>query len=171
MIAVSAIVQNPGTLNALNVHVPGAAWVGMQDFVRTFKARTSRATPIGWKYVRKEKSKKGKTKRGTGKWKRSGKLRKSWALEEQNAALAITMYTDMEYAHVIEQGLYPNPPTGIPRTNVPWTPWRVQGGFSKQAPGGIVGPLLDDDRLMTRSINLIVAEIERRLAVAAQGGG
>jgi hypothetical protein len=174
MLAISVIMQNPEVLSALNVYVPGAMWVGIKDFVRTFRARTSRATPIGWKYKKEQKVKrgknKGKTKTGTKKWVRSGKLRKSWTIEEEPQALAISMYTDKPYAGVIEGGAYPNPPTGIPRTNVPWTPWRVDSGYSKQAPGGIVGPLLDDDRLMKRSVNLIVDEIGRRIQESAAGG-
>ena len=169
MIGGSILLENPGVLTALTGDIPGAAWLGLQEFVQTFKARTSRATPIGWKYKKGAKNKKGTIKRGTQKWVRSGKLRKSWDIEEQQGERAVTLFTDLPYAHVLELGLYPNPPQGKPRTNVPWTPWRVAGGFSKQAPSGIVGPLLNDERLQRNAMNLIVQEISKMFQRAVGG--
>jgi len=148
----------------------------------------SAATPIGWTYNPLALTKKGAkqalkgrqlwgmtaaklkaeklVKKGSGKWKRSGALRKSWQSEADEAARGITFSTNLPYIDVLERGLYPNPPKGPARTNVPWTPWRVEGGFSKHAPKGIVGPLLTDDKLKG-AIDLIVAQIRAMLERAA----
>jgi hypothetical protein len=87
-------------------------------------------------------------------------------MEADSAARGITISTNLPYVQVLEQGLYPDPPKGPARTNVPWTPWRVEGGFSKQASKGIVGPLLTDDKLKG-AIDLIVAQIRTMLERAA----
>lgn len=166
MLAVSVLIENPGVLTGLDARLPGAAWAGLQDYTRTFFAQLKAATPIGWEYKKQQKTKKGTVQRGTGKWVRSGKLRKSWQLEPDRAARGITISTDLPYVQVLERGLYPNPPKGPMPTNVPWTPWRVEGGFSKQAPGGIVGPLLTDETL-GRAIDLIVSRIRAMIERAA----
>lgn len=162
MLAISIIIDNPAVLTGLDANLPGATWLGVQDYSRTFFSQLKGATPIGWKYKKQGKTKKGKVKTGTGKWVRSGALRKSWEQDTDAAARGITFSTDLPYIHVLEQGLYPNPPKGPARTNVPWTPWRVEGGFSKQAPKGIAGPLLTDEKL-ERAIDLVVVQIRKML--------
>jgi len=117
MLAVSVIIDNPQVLTGLNVDLPGAVWMGVQDYSRTFFAQLKAATPIGWTYKKQSKTKGGKVKAGTGKWVRSGALRKSWQSEADEAARGITISTNLPYVQVLERGLYPNPPKGPARTN------------------------------------------------------
>jgi hypothetical protein len=163
MLAISYVLQNAVAIQSLNMALPGGIWLGVQDVARTFKGQVSAATPIGWKYVKQQKTKRGKTKAGTGKWKRSGVARKAWEQKADFAGRGITVFNPQPYMRVLEEGLYPNPPTGPMPTGVPWTPWRVEGGFSKQAPGGIVGPLFDDNEFWESATDLVIKRVRERL--------
>ena len=61
----------------------------------------------------------------------TGELRKptTWPIEKINN-LHYTISTDSPYAHVLEYGLYPNPPKG--------GKGKTENGYSKQAPQGFV---------------------------------
>lgn len=190
MLAVTVLIDNPNVLTGLDTRLPGAVWLGVQDYTATFMKQLSAATPIGWKYKPLELTKKGArqalkgkqlwgmsgakmkaekfAKKRSGKWVRSGALRESWEEEADQAARGITISTKLPYIEILERGLYPNPPKGPMPKNVPWTPWRVEGGFSKQAQKGIVGPLLTDQKL-ERAIDLIVKRIGEMLEGAANG--
>jgi hypothetical protein len=163
MLAISYIIQNAIAIQSLNTALPGGSWVGVQDVSRLFKNEVQSATPIGWKYTKQAKTKKGKVKAGTGKWKRSGAARAAWSIQADSGARGISVFNETPYMRPLEEGLYPDPPKGPMPKGVPWTPWRVEGGFSKQAPGGIVGPIFADDAFWDNAMNLIIQRIQERL--------
>lgn len=79
-------------------------------------------------------------------------LKKSWS-EVTREAGGFTFGTDLDYAEILEEGGY----TRVgPRTV------SVAGGiYSRQAPGGIIGPIVDDAALINRLAEEVVKEIER----------
>jgi hypothetical protein len=171
MLAVTVIMDNPATLTNLNQALPGAAWLGIQDVARTFMARVKGKTPTGWIYKKSEKTKKGSLKRGTGKWVKSNRARSAWDMELHNGEMAVSVYNPQPYMQVLERGLYPNPPTGPARVNVPWTPWRVEGGFSKQSPHGIIQPFFDDsgNAVWKKAQSMILDQIRNMLSGLGNG--
>lgn len=58
----------------------------------------------------------------------SGELRRSWVMTKIPKGYLIS--TGVPYAPVVEYGLYPNPPKG--------GKGKTEGGYSKQAPQGMV---------------------------------
>ncbi len=62
----------------------------------------------------------------------TGALQAAWTLEESGDVITVT--NALPYAAVVEYGLYPNPPKG--------GAGKTTGGFSSQAPQGMVGVTL-----------------------------
>jgi len=58
----------------------------------------------------------------------------------------------VDYMGILEEGLYPMEQS--PRT---------LGGYSRQAPGGILGPLVNDETVLQRIAELVVEQLEREI--------
>lgn len=182
--AVSYMQQHQELFNVLQGKALDAAFIGIQDFANTFLVQLRRATPIGWRYkaaaltkTGEKLKKKGKLsrsvkgmrdqkalKRGSGKWVPSGEAKAGWAMQVDPIGRGLTIDNPVPYIHVLEQGLYPNPPKGPLPQGKPWEKgWRVEGGYSKQAQGGIVAPLFADDKLWERAQATVVRRINQVL--------
>lgn len=81
----------------------------------------------------------------------SGQMKKSWGFVEESQK-SFSFETEVPYSLVLEEGLYPWAETA-----------RTLGGFSKQAPRGILRPLLEDGDLEKQIVDSILQMIERRL--------
>lgn len=79
-------------------------------------------------------------------------IKGSWSSIEMTAN-GFTFGTDKPYAVTLEEGLY----SGLGDRTMP----HGSGIFSSQAPGGMIQPILDDDRLMRRIGELVVSEMVR----------
>jgi len=87
----------------------------------------------------------------------TGVLKGSWSGVERTST-GFTFGTDKEYAVDLEEGLYPR--VG-PRTV------ELEGKiYSKQAPGGILAPLLEDKELLDNIIRKIAEELARSVTRA-----
>jgi hypothetical protein len=118
---------------ALNSIEP-AVLAALEDIGHTTRSLTLGRTPVG---IRKG---------------HAGTLKRSWGRVEKTGG-GFSFGNTAPYAHVLELGLYPN--VG-PRT--------VQVGdgvFSRQAPGGILGPLIEDPSVLQRIADLVANEIVR----------
>lgn len=152
-VAIKVVIQNENALKNLVTLIPEAAERALNDYIRTIKARVLDRTPVGQRYQKAEKTKAGKRfkgPRGKGRYVTSGNLWRSWKVDSLGLG-KVSVYTDVPYASVLEEGKYP----GIgPRTS------RGPGGiYSKQAVGGILGPLLEDEELIDGMVNRLVKEI------------
>lgn len=153
-IQTQVLLQYPGTLKQLNRIFRGAINLGIQDTLRTLKARVMDRTPVGWKYKAGRKTKANKRYKGAqgkGRLVKSGYLKGQWQTE--NTGNGWILRNDTPYAYVLEEGRY----KGVgPRTVA------TSGGiFSRQAPGGIIKPIFDDDKIIDRVVDVIIFEIER----------
>ncbi len=85
---------------------------------------------------------------------KSGHLKRSWSpvtLTPEGFAFG----TSVSYAETLEEGGY---------TNVgPRTVAVEDGIYSRQAPGGILGPLVEDPEVLRRVTELVVSEIDKGL--------
>ena len=89
---------------------------------------------------------------------KTGELKKSWSAVERTST-GFTFGTDKEYADVLEEGGY----RGVgPRTIA-----YAGGIFSRQAPGGIIAPLLEDEQVMDKILKRIASELVRSISRAA----
>jgi hypothetical protein len=152
-VAIKVVIQNEDALKNLVTLVPEAAERALNDYIRTVKARVLDRTPVGQKYKKAEKTKAGKPMkgpRGKGRHVASGNLWRSWKVASLGLG-AVSVYTDVPYADVLEEGKYP----GIG----PRTASGPGGIYSKQAVGGILGPLLEDKELMDGMVNRLIKEI------------
>jgi hypothetical protein len=87
----------------------------------------------------------------------SGELKRSWSSVERTST-GFTFGTDKEYAVILEEGRYQ---TAGPRTVA------SEGGiYSRQAPGGIIGPILQDEALIGRIVQRIAEDLVRSIARA-----
>lgn len=111
----------------------------LKDFGETLRAYAMARTPVGWRYDT-----------SSHKWRESPsvvsdylKSERSWSrVHATRTSVSFTL--DSPYAEIVERGGYPSP-GGSPPKAKPWAKgWRVSGGFSKQAPGGIIGPMIED---------------------------
>lgn len=83
-----------------------------------------------------------------------GTLKKSWS-NVSRTSTGFTFGTGLDYAQILEEGLYPS---AGPRTI------EVEGGvYSRQAEGGIIGPLLRDETLLNRIATSVVETVQREL--------
>ncbi len=84
----------------------------------------------------------------------SGELKRSWSAVEQTTT-GFTFGTDKDYATILEEGRYKS--VG-PRTV------DVSGKiFSRQAPGGIIGPIVEDDAVLRKVAQTVANEIAIQL--------
>ena len=88
----------------------------------------------------------------------SGALKRSWS-NVQRTSTGFTFGTNRDYAEILEEGLY---------TRVgPRTVQVGEGIFSRQAPGGIIAPLLADSNLMEQIVQDIAQRLIRSITRAA----
>lgn len=82
---------------------------------------------------------------------RTGRLKGGWSpVQEMVTGRSLVVENPIEYAYILEEGLYKN--VG-PRTVAIGA-----GIYSTQAPGGIVGPLLEDDLSFEKFAELFIAK-------------
>lgn len=90
-----------------------------------------------------------------------GKLKRSWSKPAKTGPLLYSFKTSVPYARILEEGLYPK--EMVVTTRKDGTPGRLhffQGGvYSKQAPGGIVGPILQDTTRRKQLADLIAQQM------------
>ena len=72
-------------------------------------------------------------------------MQEQWAVTVEPTGKGATIGNPAKYAFVLERGLYPSPG---PRTTASGS-----GVFSRQAPRGIIKPLLDDPKILDKAIN------------------
>lgn len=118
-----------------------AVQAALDDVAHTMRSLALGRTPVG---IRKG---------------HSGTLKRSWGRVER-ASGGYSFGNVAPYAHVLEEGLYP----GLgPRTTLTSGGGMARGFgiYSKQAPGGILSPLLDDESVLQRVADLVANEIVR----------
>lgn len=82
-------------------------------------------------------------------------IQESWQIEPDG--WSATIFTDFDYGPILEEGLYP---FGRPTKRTDFGP---DGGlYSRQAIGGIVGPLLNEPDTISGAIDLVVEELTKR---------
>ncbi|MBI4962499.1 MAG: HK97 gp10 family phage protein [Desulfomonile tiedjei] len=83
----------------------------------------------------------------------TGALTRSW--KEETTEKGFTVGTDLPYAIVLEEGRY----KGVgPRT-------AASGGgiYSRQAVGGIIAPLLRNDKLIDKCLDIVIEQIQKQI--------
>jgi hypothetical protein len=128
-------------VDALNT-VPEAAMAGVQDAVATIRRLALGRTPVG----------------------ATGNLKRSWSgVEYTSGGLsygdAYQFGNPLWYSEIIELGKF--------KSVGPRTVKMGDGIYSKQAPGGILKPLVDDDHVLANAAAMVLAEIARRLNARA----
>jgi len=105
-------------------------------------------TPVGHRKVK-------------GKSKQFGEhLQDKWVIEIDSDGRGATIGTDVIYGPVLEFGRYP----GVgPRTVA-----TAGGIFSRQAPGGMIKPLIEDPKVFDEAIKQAVATVNQRFAQAVK---
>ena len=74
-----------------------------------------------------------------------------WGRVERNSG-GFSFSNPVDYMTILEEGLYPWPQS--PRTI---------GGYSRQAPEGILKPLVEDESVLQRIAELVVEQLEREI--------
>lgn len=113
-------------------NVPEAVDAGLRDVATTLRSLVLGRSPVD-----------------------TGAFKLSWgAVEQQEGGFSYTFTNPQPYGFVLEGGLYP----GVgPRTVA------EEGQiYSRQAPGGVAGPILEDPAVAERVAQLIADELERR---------
>ncbi len=127
-------------VDALN-RVPDAARAGVLDALNTLRDMVRGRTPIGAPDRRT-----------------SGNLKRSWSTVEfigGGLSFAGQFGTDVPYAETLELGLY----HGVgPRTV-------AEGGgvYSRQAPGGMIAPIIGDEQRVNAVVDMVLAQIIKGL--------
>ena len=116
-----------------------------RDVATTFKNLVLGNTPVG---IRKKK---------VG----EERLKWTWSAISEISGGGIAFGTDAPYATVLESGEYP----GVgPRTV------QAEGGiYSRQAPGGVIGPLLEDEDVLNDITEEILESVKEAIANATAG--
>lgn len=155
---------------------------GLKDFAKTVMQYAIERTPLGWRYVKGAGNKTKKSGRAfgvaLGNYRRSnvaapGRFMRHpdmWKLTDKRAK-SITIRSKAKYGAILEEGKYPTPKGSPPRAK-PWEwGWRVEGGYSKQAPGGILGPLLADKKgggAINHTLKDAIDEYQRAILITAE---
>jgi hypothetical protein len=98
-----------------------------------------------------------------------GTLQRSWTTPVRKSAGLFTFGSTTNYAGVLEKGLYPTTMVvALRKDKSPGRLTRSQDGvYSKQAVGGMVGPIFGDDAKIERILNLVadrlITEIQKRV--------
>lgn len=87
----------------------------------------------------------------------SSALKRSWSPVQRTTG-GFSFSTDLPYAVVIEEGLYKS--VG-PRTV------EYEGGvYSRQAPGGMIGPVIRDDGMIAAIADKVIRELSKGVATS-----
>lgn len=115
-----------------------AAQTGLRDLALTLRRLVKGGTPVGI----------GPTK---------GELKASWT-EVEKTSTGFTFGTDKEYSEVVEEGKY---------TNVGPRTMKFQGGiYSRQAPGGMIAPVISDEAVINKALKNITTSLIREMRSA-----
>lgn len=86
---------------------------------------------------------------------KSGTMKRSWSPVQAETS-GFSFSSNVPYASVLEDGLYPS--VG-PRTV------SYEGGvYSKQAPGGMISPVINDDKVMQQVVNGVLKAMAAGIA-------
>lgn len=88
----------------------------------------------------------------------TGHFKRSWSSVSFMSG-GLSFSADVSYAHVLEEGLYPS--VG------PKTVAFAGGIYSSQAPGGIIGPVVESDLVVSQIAELIAAHILKGIDYAS----
>jgi hypothetical protein len=130
----SASLLYPDALLHLDAVSAKAVAIAMEDTRRVLKRRVLSGTPID-----------------------TGRLWSSWVITAD--AQGINISTDVPYAPYVELG---GPPSNWPKAG-PRTVSSQGKVWSRQAEGGILKPITDDESWLINAVNLIVELIKRQL--------
>jgi hypothetical protein len=152
---------------ALASAVPKVVQLVLRDALKKLMVKIQGATPVGLKYKKMSAGTKRKKGQAQGRWVTSGDLKKSWIGQLTGDSLEVTAHVaKWKYPWVLEEGKYPGigklryglGPGGI----IQVSPRTVQGNggiFSKQAPRGILGPIVKDEQLLGQITQSIVDQL------------
>lgn len=127
-------------------NLPEAIDAAVEDVAKTMRELVLGRTPVG----------------EPGRDPHSGQLKRSWS-DVRRSEGGFSFSTDLFYATTLEEGLYER--VG-PRTMAAASPGGGSGIFSRQAPGGIIAPLLEDEGVLRRVAELVVEQILKGVADA-----
>jgi len=132
-------IQSPAVLFAMRqilTRIPELALEAMGDSAKTLRNIARGRTPVGI----------GPTQ---------GQLKGAWSEVGMASEGVLGFENPIDYGYVLEGGLYP----GVgPRTVA------VAGGiYSRQAPGGILGPMLEDDATLGDAVETVTRQVVREL--------
>jgi hypothetical protein len=125
--------------------VPEAVEAGLEKVANEIRARVIDATPVD-----SMGSPGGTLKAGWGELEKVG----SWGQTDKHEP-GLTFENRVPYGEILEEGLYP----GVGRRTIKTT----EGIFSRQAPGGIMGPIVGDQNILDFVRDLFVQAIEEVL--------
>jgi len=142
---VELTIQSPAVLAAMRdilAKIPELALEAMGDSAKTLQSIARGRTPYR---------------------KSSGHLKGSWS-DVYLTEGGLTFENPVEYGPTLEYGLYPR--VG-PRTMMMGGSARAgsfSGGiYSKQAPGGILGPMIEDDAILGDAVETVTNEVLKKL--------
>lgn len=122
--------------------------IGLEELFRTFHQLVMFRTP------RDDVSEQGKAKSF------NEHLQQQWEFALDDNRWGATIGTDADYASTLEEGLY----KGIGARTVAGP----QGIFSRQAPQGIIGPLVSDEKLIEQHLQSIIAQLDQHIEALAK---
>lgn len=117
--------------------------IGLEEFFRKLHAVIMRHTPMD-NYTAQ-----GKTK-STGEH-----IKANWELDIADNRMGALISNDFDYGPDLEYGLYPN--VGPRTTSGPG------GIFSKQAPQGIIGPIIKDKERLQGYLDEVISALESHI--------
>lgn len=126
-------------------NVPEAVYAGMEDGAKTIRALAKRNTPRGYS---------GPRSRTMRRDPHAGQMKQEWSAVSMVQG-GFTFDNTVPYSEVLEEGRYP----GVG----PRTARRGDDVYSRQAVGGILQPLIEDETLRADIARNIVEMIERAL--------
>lgn len=126
-------------------NVPEAVYAGMEDGAKTIRALAKRNTPRGYSGTRSRTMRRDP---------HAGLMKQSWS-DVRMIQGGFTFENPVPYSEVLEEGRYP----GLG----PRTVGQGSSIYSRQAVGGILQPLIEDENLRTDIAQNIVEMIERAL--------
>lgn len=151
--------------------MPSTVQLVLRDALQKLMVKIQGATPVGIKYKRMPAGTKRKKGQAQGRWVQSGALKKSWLGKLTGDSLEVVAKVDKwKYPWVLEEGKYPG--IGKPRFGMgpggiiqvsPRTVRENGGIFSRQASGGILGPIVKDDKLLGQITQAIIDQLRKHV--------
>lgn len=133
--------------------------IALEQAALLFRTAVEGRTPVYVPQIRTDRKKQQKE---------TGRLKGSWTRPKKTGKQQWSFYNTQDYAIKLEKGLYDR--KMVVATRQDGTPGRLYlgdgGVFSKQAPGGIVRPLAEDEQFRRSIANMVATrlreEIEKR---------